>query len=167
MPIEKLDRRKHDRRSFSCGIPELDDYLKKRANQELKENIAVSYVFCTDGQTVAGFYTLSSISIITNDLPESIGRKLPKYPNVPAILIGRLAVDGKYKGQRYGEHLLMDALYRSYRHSREIASMAVVIELKNKEAQSFYEKYGFQIFPENTEKMFITMKEVRDMFGFF
>lgn len=118
MQIEQLDKKKHNRKSFFCGIPALDTYLKDRASQDLQRYIAVTYVLCDD-ESIAGFYSLSSTSIDTGILPEEVVRKLPKYPHVPATLIGRLAVDQRYQGQGLGEYLLMDALHRSYQQSHK------------------------------------------------
>ncbi|MDZ7759579.1 MAG: GNAT family N-acetyltransferase [Desulfovermiculus sp.] len=164
MQIEQLDKKKHIRKSFFCGIPALDTYLKERASQDLQRYIAVTYVLCDDESTIAGFYSLSSTSIDTGILPEDVVRKLPKYPHLPATLIGRLAVDQRYQGQGLGEYLLMDALHRSYQQSHRIAATAVIVDLKNKDARSFYGKYGFITLPDQPERMFITMSTVSKMF---
>ena len=90
--VEPLSRR-HDRAAFSCGLPELDLYLARRAGQDVRHRIARGFV-CTAGEadSVLGFYTLSALSIDLTSLPDELSRKLPHHP-VPCDLIGRLAVD--------------------------------------------------------------------------
>jgi GNAT superfamily N-acetyltransferase len=164
MQIEQLDKKKHIRKSFFCGLPALDTYLKERASQDLKRYIAVTYVLCDDESTVSGFYSLSSTSIDTGILPEEVVRKLPKYPRLPATLIKRLAVDQRYQGQGLGEYLLMDALHRSYQQSHRIAATAVIVDLQTEDARAFYGKYGFITLPDQPERMFIPMSTVSKMF---
>lgn len=116
----------------------LDVYFKRQAGQEARKRIAATFVLLNkNSNMVAGYYTLSSIGINIGELPPEITKKLPKYPILPATLLGRLAVDKKYQGKKLGETLLMDALYRSLKN--EIASMAVVVDAKNEQACSFYE----------------------------
>lgn len=162
--IEKLNSKKHNRKSFSCGIPELDDYLRTRANQDLKRYIAAPYVLCKDECTIIGYYTLSSISIDVGQLPKELAQKLPRYPIIPATLIGRLAVDIGYQNQKFGETLLLDALYKSCQQAHKIAAAAVIVDVKNEIARAFYEKYDFITFPELSNRMFLPMKTVKKLF---
>jgi len=94
-----------------------------------------------DGPAVLGYYTLSAHSMERGALPEEVVKKLklPKYPLIPATLMGRLAVDLKYQGRRLGEILLMDGLERSYVHSSQVASFAVVVDAKEN-AVEFYRR---------------------------
>ena len=80
---------------------------------------------------VLGYYTLSALSVDIGAWPEDVARKLPKYPAVPATLLGRLAVDTRLRGKGMGEHLLMDALRRAFEASRDVASVAVIVDAKN------------------------------------
>jgi predicted GNAT family N-acyltransferase len=91
---------------------------------------------------LAGFYTLSAGSISMSDLPEDILKRLPRYPNVPAALIGRLAVDMRFRGQRLGEVLLLDAVDRVL--DSDPAVFAMVVEAKDDAAVSFYLRYEFR-----------------------
>ena len=156
----------HDRAGFSCGIVELDDYLKKRAGQDARKRVAAPFILTASVDTkVIGYYTLSAISILLEDLPEDIIRKLPRYPAVPATLLGRLAMDSRYRGRGLGEHLLLDALYRSLRHSRDIASFAVVVDSIDEEAERFYAHYKFQPFPDQANRLFLPMRKIAQIFG--
>lgn len=154
---------KHDRKNFTCGVPDLDRYLQKQARQDLKRKLAVPYVLADDAGRIAGFYTLSSFSIGISDLPEKIAGKLP-YPKIPAVLIGRLAVDKSFQGQGIGEHLLMDALNRSAGQGRTMGLWAVVVHAKDKRAAAFYRKYDFVPFPGNIRHLFLPMKTVAALF---
>lgn len=166
MPIERLSKSKHDLGSFSCGSPSLDEYLKKRAHQDLKGSLAVPYVLCENGSSIIGFYTLSAISIDVGSLPSDAAKQLPRYPSIPAPLIGRLGVDQRYQGQSFGKRLLFDALYRSYKQAATIAAAAVVVDVKNENARAFYGRYDFLTLPDHPERMFLEMKMISKMFGF-
>jgi len=117
--VEPLGRA-HDRAAFSCGIEPLDNYLQKQAGQDVAKRVAVCFVLTPDGKTVAGYYTLSQYSVDLVKLPEEIAKKLPKYPEVPTTLLGRLAVSQTFRGQKLGEFLLMDALYLCLRSSQTL-----------------------------------------------
>jgi GNAT superfamily N-acetyltransferase len=163
--IEPLGK-KHDRMVFTCGDDALDAYLKRRASQEAKKNIAAPFVMA-DGQThaVVGYYTLSATSILLADLPDETARRLPKYPLVPATLLGRLAIDSRFQGRGYGELLIIDALRRALQAATEVASYAVVVEAINERARSFYEHYEFCAFPDRKLHLFLPMKTIADLFS--
>ena len=154
----------HNRSGFSCGVQPLDDYLRKQAGQDLKKRVAAVFVLTPDGEVVAGYYTLSQFSVGLGVLPPDIARKLPKYPLVPATLIGRLAVDTSFRGMGIGELLLMDALHRSLTLSKQIASAAVVVDAKNDRALLFYRNYGFLELPGVKGRLFLPMATVEEMF---
>lgn len=161
--IEPLTKR-HDRESFSCEDEQLNRYLQKQANQDRKRNIAAPFVLVDEGSTrILGFYTLSALGINSEELPDRITRKLPSYPQIPATLLGRLAVDESYSGQGFGKLLLMDALLRSLNQAREIAPHAVVVEAKNDAAVAFYRKYGFELFPDKPHRLYIPMGAIADL----
>ncbi len=154
----------HDRAAFSCAIQALDDYLRKQASQDVKKRVAVCFVLTPDGKTVAGFYTLSQYSVDLEELPEEIAKRLPKYPRVPATLLGRLAISEKFKGQGLGEFLLLDALHRSLRQSRLIASAALIVDAKDQAAGRFYEYFDFLPLPATPRRLFLPMKTIEKLF---
>lgn len=161
--IEKL-KSSHAKKTFTCGIDSLDDYLQKKATQDERRNISVTYILHdTELNLVAGFYTLSSTTIESKYLPDETIRKLPNYPLIPATLIGRLAIDKNYQGKNLGELILMDALHRSYESSKNIASFAVVVEAINKEAVKFYKKYGFINFITHEKLLYMAMKSIKNL----
>lgn len=163
--IEPLAR-KHDRAAFSCGYGELDRYIKERAFQEAKKQISVSFVLVESGDsTVLGYYSLSATSILLCDMPEKTAKKLPRYPDVPATLLGRLAVDSRYKGRGHGELLLMDALRRAFQATMDVASFAIVVDPKDKKSRSFYEHYEFVAFPDQNLRMFLPMSTIAGLYA--
>lgn len=117
-----------------------------------------------EGAAVIGYYTLSAYTINSGDLPDTVGKKLPRYPNLPATLIGRLAVDEQYQGKGFGEELLVDALKRSLENTSEIGSVAVIVEAENERAVKFYQAYGFIQFPGTLNKLFLPMQTIREAF---
>jgi ribosomal protein S18 acetylase RimI-like enzyme len=142
----------------------LDRYFHERVRKEVEARVAAAFVMA-DGPVVLGYYTLSAHSIERDVLPDEIVKKLklPKYPLIPTTLMGRLAVDLKYQGQRLGEILLMDGLERSYVHSSQVASFAVVVDAKDS-AVEFYRKYGFLQLPPGL-RMFVPMETIKRLVG--
>lgn len=157
----------HDRKNFSCRVDSLDNYLQKQAGQDSRNRIAVTYVLQDEKtQQVAGFYTLSAAAIELTALPESVRKKLPSYPRLPATLLGRLALDHSYKKRGLGEILLIDALKRSHDISLEVGSFAVVVDAINKSAEAFYKKYGFLDLSSasNKNRLFLPMKVIKQLY---
>jgi GNAT superfamily N-acetyltransferase len=152
----------HDRSGFESGVEPLDRYFRTQANQDARKNIAAPFVLVLEDGTIAGYYTLSSTSLRLGELPERATRKLPKYPLVPATLLGRLAVDRRRQGKGYGRFLLADALYRAARS--EIASFAVIVDAKNDSARRVYERESFLPFPDQPTKLYRPMADIRRLF---
>jgi GNAT superfamily N-acetyltransferase len=153
----------HDRTRFDCGVEALDRYLKVQAGQEARKNIAAPFVLTLSDGIVAGYYTLSATAVNVGDLPAQTMRKLPRYPLIPATLLGRLAIDRRHRGKGYGRFLLADALYRAARS--EIASFAVVVDVKNVDALRFYERESFVPFPDQPMKMSLPMANIAELFS--
>ncbi len=156
------------RAAFSCGEDVLDRYLRERARREVERRVAaVRVLYDGEEDRLAGYYTLSAVAVERADLPSEITHRVAKYRVYPATLIGRLAVDQRYQGGRLGGRLLLDALARALATSREVASVAVVADAKNEEAQSFYEHYGFQPLPteHHGRRLFLPMGTVERLFA--
>lgn len=124
--------------------------------------MAAPFVLLLADGTIAGYYTLSSTSVQLAELPAQTVRKLPRYPLVPATLLGRLAVDRRQQGKGYGRFLLADALYRAARS--EIASFAVIVDAKDDSARRFYERESFLALPDQPMKLFRPMADIRRLF---
>lgn len=156
----------HNKKDFYCGKKLLDDYIHTQAKQDVKKMLAVCFVLNDESRNVKGYYTLSNTGISRDILPVELANKFPKsYTNLPATLLGRLAVDKSVIGNGYGEFLLMDAITRCIGVSKsEIGSMAIIVDPIDKQAIRFYEKYGFILLPDSG-KMFLAMKTVSELFN--
>jgi len=152
----------HDRSGFESGVEPLDRYFRTQAGQDARKNLAAPFVLLLEDGTIAGYYTLSSTSVQLAELPASTIRKLPRYPLVPATLLGRLAVDRRQQGIGYGRFLLADALYRVVRS--EIAFFAVIVDAKDDSARRFYLRESFLSLPDQSMRLFRPMADIRQLF---
>ncbi len=155
----------HEKAYFSCGNDMLDSYLHKQAKQDMKKRLSACFILSDDDKEIKGYYTLSSASIQRAQLPGEIIKKLPpSYNDLPVTLLGRLAVDIRFKGQGLGKIILIDALKRSYETSiANVASMAIIVDPIDDAAISFYLKYGFVLLP-GSGRMFIAMNTIEQLF---
>lgn len=137
----------HDRRNFSCGSIALDRYFREQATQDVRRRLATCFVGVSDEDEVAGFYTLAATSLAFDRLAPEDAKKLPRYPVVPAILLGRLATALAHQGKRLGASLVADAISRSMRS--DIVGYAMLVDAKDAKAAAFYQKLGFRSLPDS------------------
>ena len=135
----------HDRNSFDCGVPALNDYLQKYALQNQKKHAARTYV-TTRGNRIVGYYSLAYGSVSLEEAPYSVKSGLPRHP-IPVILLARLAVDSTEQGQGLGAALLKDALLRTIQAAEIAGLRAMLVHAKDDSAKRFYEKFGFESSP--------------------
>lgn len=161
-----LDPKVHDRAAFACGEPSLDAYLKRQATQDAKRDVAMTYVLspANEPATIAGYYTLSAFAVLLAELPEKAMRRLPRYDRIPAVLLGRLARDRRYRGRGLGELLLMHALEQSLHVSERIGAHAVVVDALNAQASAFYRQFGFVAFEDEPWRAYLAMAEINALF---
>lgn len=158
-----LLKKSHNRKKFECEEDSLTQYIRKQVSQDIRKKLATCFVAVDRDQNVIGFYTLTSESLGRDLIPAKYLKQLPENYNAPVILFGRLARDIKVKGTGLGEHLLLDALFRSFHLSNEsIGAMAVVVDPINPKAVKFYEKYGFELLPDS-KKMFLPMHVIAQL----
>lgn len=159
--------REHDRAAFTCHVDVLDTYIRTGARQDMKRSVAAVFVGTLPDApaTIVGYYSLSSFSVIPQDLPPELTKGFPRYPVLPAVLLGRLAVDARYKNKGYGSLLLMSALRRSLEHSRQVAAIGVVVDALDESAAAFYEHHDFQRFIDHPLRLYIPMPTIANMFG--
>ena len=149
----------HDRTGFNCGSEPLNRYLREQVTQDIRRRVAACFVALADEQRIAGYYTLASASLLLADLPASTSKKLPRYPTVPAVRMGRLAVDHAFKGQGLGGAFLADALDRAARS--EIAAFAMIVDAKDEPAAAFYRHHGFIALPDSTLTLFLPLATIQ------
>lgn len=127
---------------FCCGVEALDRYFHRQVSQDIRRRVTACYIALSgDSERICGFYTLSACHIALPDLPAEITGRLPPYPAVPAVRIGRLAVDQNFRRQGIGSAMLVDAARRVI--ESDIAAFALVVDAKGADAVAFYEHHGF------------------------
>lgn len=155
-----LDKSKHDRQRFDCGIEPLNHYLKLMASQQAKKDNTRTFVLedAAHPQQMMGFYSLTMTLLDLSALPVALQKKHQSATS--AGLIARLAVDRRYQGQKLGEWLLVDALKKLLQASDMVGFPLVVVDAKDG-AKPFYEKYGFTVFTDDAHKLFMTVADIR------
>ena len=148
-----------DRKAFECPSEPLNRYLQKQVTQDVKRKVATCFVAVTSDGQILGYYTLAATGVALSNIPTGFRKKLPRYPTVPAVLMGRLAVDRKYGGFGLGSLLLADALKRISK--AEIAAYALIVEAKDEAAISFYRHFGFTSFEDAAKHLFFPLANLR------
>ena len=148
-----------DAMAFHCGQPALDEYIRRYASQDVRRNVARVFVATPDqdSRQLAGFFTLSAGSVGCSDLPETLARRLPRYP-VPVALIGRLAVDAEFRRKGLGSILLADACRKVVQASAVLAVAAVVVDAKDETAAAFYAHFGFAPMQGQSHRLLLQVK---------
>jgi GNAT superfamily N-acetyltransferase len=156
---------KHDRASFDCGVPALDDFIKKYARQNEEIDFSRTYVARRpDSMRVVGYFSISAGQVNGADLPAEEAKRFPRYP-VPVIILGRLAVDRSVQGQRLGKGLLVRGLEKARQVPDTVGVNAVAVFATNEAAREFYLKHGFKPLLDDPMHLFMTLKVIRKLFG--
>ncbi len=145
----------HDRGVFASGSDPLDRYLREQVTQDVRRRVTACFVALAEDSRIAGYYTLASASLLLADLPATTAKKLPRYPSVPTVRMGRLAVDQAFKSKGLGGALLAAALHRAARSA--IAAHALVVDAKDEAAAAFYRHHGFIALPDSPLVMFLPL----------
>ncbi|MFB1486320.1 MAG: GNAT family N-acetyltransferase [Thiocapsa sp. C3-sup] len=147
-----------DREAFCSGVGALDRYFRERVKQDVRRRVSNCFVLLDAENQVAGYYTFAAAGIPLADLPESLTKRLPRYPSIPAGLIGRLAVERRYQRQGLGALLVVDAVARAVR--AEPAIYALVVDAKADHAAAFYARLGFHRLTSQSNRLFIPISEI-------
>jgi len=150
--------REHDRTAFRSGVDALDRYLRELALQDIKRRVAGCFVALDEARAITGFYTLAATSVAVDALPQDLRKRLPRYPLVPAVLMGRLAVAVEYQGRGLGRALIFDAAIRTDRLG--IVAFAVIVDAKDDRAVAFYQANGFALIPGESRRLFVPVATV-------
>jgi GNAT superfamily N-acetyltransferase len=145
----------HDRRSFECGRPELDDWLQRIARQHQEKGLSKTFVATRDRapSRICGFYALTLIELRHHHLPPAWGKRLPN--RVPGVKLGRLAVARELQGKGLGQLLLIDAVRRAERIYREAGGIGLFVDALDEHAAGYYRRFGFLPSPENPLLLFL------------
>ena len=150
----------HDRSLFHCGEEALDRYFQAQATQDIRRHIANCFVAVEAATSrIAAYYTLSAASIPLVDLPTDETRRLPRYPTVPAIRIGRLAVDRRFQGHGLGAAVLADAATRALK--ADAVAFALLVDAMNDRAVAFYRHFGFRVLASQPRTLFLPLETAR------
>jgi ribosomal protein S18 acetylase RimI-like enzyme len=146
----------HDRTSFHCGEDVLDRYFQVQVTQDIRRKITNCFVVVEAATgCLAAYYTLSAASIPLTDLPPEEAKRLPRYPTLPAVRIGRLAVDRRFQRRGFGELMLMNAVHRTMQDAA--AAFTLLVDAKNDQAVAFYRRYGFRSLSGKPRTLFLPL----------
>lgn len=148
----------HDLTGFDCGEEQLNAWLVDHARASQRADLARTYL-ALDGETVAGYVSLTTGSVRPQDAPKRYARGMPRHP-IPTILIARLAVDRRHQGQRLGSRLLAEALHRAVAASDAVAARLVVVDAIDDQAAGFYRRWGFIDVPDNPRRLYRKIADV-------
>jgi len=153
----------HDRGAFSCGNASLDDFIKTKARKENELGYCAVFILAeaAEPRSIVGYYSLSSHSVTLDGLDAASRKKLPRYPVVPTTLVGQLARDLRFRGQRAGETLLLDALRRALLSAEQVGSYAVTVDAIDAAAAAFYAEYGFLPLLGQGSRLYLPMASIR------
>lgn len=152
--------RSQDWSAFDCGESELNEWLRAYAVQSEKSGGARVFAVVDADNCGVAYYAISAQSIVAQGAPERLRKGMPKHP-IPVLLIARLAVDKRFKGQGLGAGLLKNALLRCLNASSEVGVRAVIVDAKNDAARRFYEYFDFEAFPDDPKRLFLLIKDLR------
>lgn len=157
---EPFDSKRHETATFSCGQPSLDLWLRAYASQGQRRDASRTFVV-TESGAVAGYYTLVACEIEHPTATAAVRKQMARGFPIPGVLLARLAVDHRHQGAGLGRSLLLDALARIERASRELGIRAVLVDAINDDAARFYERYGFEPSELDAQVLMVTMGAVR------
>lgn len=155
----------HDRDGFVCGIDSLDRYLRMQASQDVRRKANGVFVLVegTRPETVLGYYALCAAALPQGDVPEAARKHIPRYPQVSATLIGRLAVSMARQGEGLGGILLADAVQRAYISAATVGSSMLVVDALDDRAAAFYVAHGFLRLPDSP-RLVLPMRSIERLF---
>jgi GNAT superfamily N-acetyltransferase len=146
----------HDRAACCSGDDALDRYFQTQVTQDIRRRITNCFVIVEVATGhVAAYYTLSAASIPLVDLPPDEAKRLPRYPTLPAVRIGRLGVDRRFQRRGLGELMLMNAVHRTIQDAA--AAFALLVDAKNDLVAGFYRRYGFRPIAGKPRTLFLPL----------
>jgi GNAT superfamily N-acetyltransferase len=156
VPLDKS----HERDRFDCGASELNSFLRSTARQHQDKGLSRTFVLVDpdseDPLRVLAYFSLSACHAASEDLPDSLRKKLPR--TIPAILLGRLAVDREFQSRGHGSSLLVEAMRRVAQTASFVGVAGLFVDAKDEGAARFYSHFGFVALASNPLRLFLPMR---------
>lgn len=155
-PPERLTAA-HDVSSFDCGVPELNEWLQRRALQNIATRASRTFVVVSEGRVV-GYYALATGAVAHAAATGRVRRNMPEP--IPAMILARLAVDGAFQKSGLGSALLRDAMLRTLQVAEMAGVRAVLLQAVSEQAKQFYARHGFAESPIDPMTMMVTLADL-------
>ena len=152
----------HNVESFACGVPVLDEWLKRRALKNESSGASRTFVVCSDGQVI-GYYALATGSVGHRNTPGKVRRNMPDP--IPVIVLGRLAIDERWQHAGLGRSLLRDAVLRTLSVSQQAGVKALLVHTLSEDAKQFYLRNGFLESPLDPMTLIISLQDAAHNFA--
>ncbi len=152
----------HDLTNFACGRPSLDDWLKNKALKNQISGASRSYVVCEGGEVVA-YYCLATGAVDSRQAPGRVRRNMPNP--IPAMVLGRLAVDTSLQGRGVGRALLKDAILRTLQAAEIAGIRCLLVHALDEQAAGFYRRNGFLDSPIDPLVLMLPLQTARKALG--
>ena len=156
---------RHDRKAFDCGVDELNHYLQRVARQHQEHGASQVFVMVDEQlatpSRVLGYFTLSSTKAESESLPPEIAKRLPRM--IPAVLLGRLAVDREFQGRGFGTALLFEALRRVAVLRPQVGLCGLFVDAKDDSAAQFYRRNEFISLITDAHRLFLPIKTILEL----
>jgi GNAT superfamily N-acetyltransferase len=161
--IDNFDAKVHQRATFDCGNPALNHFLRTLATQYERRLLGRTCVAVrlAEPRVVVGYHTLAAGTIAYKSLPSDVARKLPRH-SIPAILLGRLAVDLSAQGKGLGTALLVDAAQRALEISGILGAFAMEVLADDERAAAYYARFGFRSLLDGPQHMYLPLTTAKD-----
>jgi GNAT superfamily N-acetyltransferase len=160
--IQRLDRT-CNRTFFDCGVPQLNRWLQQSSSQYDKRDLARTYVaLCPEEKSVVGFYSLSNHGLRFEVLTAELAQGLPRV-DIPAVLLGQLAVDKSVQGRGLGKIMLIDAFRRVLSIANTVGVRGVVVDAIDENAVKFYKQYGFTALQDQPRRLLLPIQAIRKL----
>ena len=170
--IEPFDPARHERIGFSCGVARLDNFLRLSARKQQKDDFTRVFVAVVEGSDrIPGYYALNTHAVGIAELGRKRPRRAPGRASLPALYLSMIAADKNQQGKGLGTDLLIDALLRACRVSKEVGLKLVMLDVIDdggdsafRRRKEFYRRMGFESFSDHPQRMFMTIGTIRSMF---
>lgn len=171
--IQPFDPKTHDRAAFSCGVPQIDNYLKLTAKKGSKADVVRVWVVVDAQNNIVGFYGINMHAVDVKEMPASYKKKAMKHGLLPAAFIAMIGVDEKQQGNGLGSALVADALARIARASKVIGICVIMLDVFDDgdpdavtRRKTYYESFGFTPLPDQPLRLFMPVATARGAAGY-